>query len=78
MCHARERERPEYHDATRLALRRFRWFPGLCRRFVVSHGGIPAFAAMTHASLAGRDAGSCFEASPKLSQRAMPPLTSII
>ena len=29
MCHAREREHPEYHDAARLALRRFRWLPGL-------------------------------------------------
>ena len=49
MCHAREREHPEYHDATRLALRRFRRLPGLRRRrFVVSHGRIPAFAGMTH------------------------------
>src|SRR5277367_6633875 len=56
MCHAREREHPEYHDATRLAFRRFRRLPGLFRRFVVSHGWIPAFAGMTHAGLAGRDA----------------------
>jgi hypothetical protein len=48
MCHAREREHPEYHDATGLALRRFRRLPGLRRRFVVSHGWIPAFAGMTH------------------------------
>jgi hypothetical protein len=33
--------------------RRFRRLPGL---FVVSHGWIPAFAGMTHAGLAGRDA----------------------
>src|SRR5271170_3654167 len=56
MSHAREREHPEYHDATRLALRRFRRLSGLCRRFVASHGWIPAFAGMTHAGLAGRDA----------------------
>ena len=36
--------------------RRFRWLLRLCRRFVVSHGWIPAFAGMTHAGLAGRDA----------------------
>ena len=48
MCHAREREHPEYHDATRLALRRFRRLPGLRRRFVMPHGWIPAFAAITH------------------------------
>src|SRR5277367_356825 len=56
MCHAREREHPEYHDARRLALRRLWQLPGSCRRFVVSHGWIPAFAAMTHAGSAGRDA----------------------
>ena len=37
LCHAREREHPEYHDAIRLAaFRRFRRLPGLRRRFVVS------------------------------------------
>jgi len=42
----REREHLEYRDATRLALRRF-GLPGSGRRFVVSHGWIPAFEGMT-------------------------------
>src|SRR5271170_782968 len=56
LCHAREREHPEHRDATRLALRRFRQLPGSCRPSSCPHGWIPAFARMTHAGLAGRDA----------------------
>ena len=46
MCHAREREHPEYHDATRLAFAAFGGFR-LTPLFVVP-GWIPAFAGMTH------------------------------
>jgi hypothetical protein len=46
----------EYHDATRLLCARFSAASGLCRHFVMSHVWIPAFAAMTHAGLADRDA----------------------
>jgi hypothetical protein len=54
MCRAREREHPEYHDVTRLAaFRRSQREPGVCRRFVVAHDWIPAFAGMTDAVAAG-------------------------
>ena len=56
MCHARERERPEYHDATRFAaLRRSRRLPGLHRSFVMSPRLDPAFAGMTRVGLEGGD-----------------------
>ena len=57
MCHAREREHPEYHDAIRLAaFRRSRRLPSLRRRFVVSPRLDPRFAGMTRIGLERRDA----------------------
>jgi hypothetical protein len=51
-CHAREREHPGCHDATRLAaLRRFRRFPGSRRASSCPQGWIPAFAGMTRVGL---------------------------
>ena len=53
---AREREHPEYHDATSFAaLRRSRRLPGLRRSFVVSPRLDPAFAGMTRVGLEGGD-----------------------
>ena len=44
MCHAREREHPEYHDVTRLAaFRRSQLEPGSHRRFVVAPRLDPRF-----------------------------------
>jgi hypothetical protein len=57
ICHAREREHPEYHDATRLAARRrLRRLRDLRRRFVVSPRLDARSRGMTRVGLARRDA----------------------
>src|ERR1700734_725371 len=62
-CHAREREHPGCHDATRLAaLGRFQTACGITSALRRSQSWIPAFAGMTRGCIVGRD--SCFAAAP--------------
>src|SRR5271170_5627012 len=56
MCHAREREHPEYHDATRLAFAAFGGFAAYVVASSCPTAGSPLSRGRHMLALAGRDA----------------------